>query len=308
MHISRTDLNLFVVFEAIYSQGGVTRAAETLSLTQPTISHALSRLRDRVGDPLFVRHGQKLVPTPVAERMIAPVRQALQIIDQTLGELDGFDPRDAEVNFSIGMRSLMEPTFLVPLVLQIREQAPKITVTSSHYDRRTLETDLSSGRVNAAIDVFLPLPDSIRRQHLDSSHSVVVARPGHPAIQGEIDLDTYLAMDHVVVTSRPLGLGPEDQALSRLGRRRDVAIRCQQLNTAMRLVRNSDMILTMAEQLARRANTWFDNQLVAAPFSSPRIDAFLYWHENVDSDPGNQWLRKMVELAAADAPAPGPQT
>ncbi|THD72933.1 LysR family transcriptional regulator [Thalassobius vesicularis] len=306
MNISRTDLNLFVVFEAIYSQGGVTRAAEMLHLTQPTISHALGRLRERVGDPLFVRHGQRLVPTPLAQKMIGPTREALKLFETTLGELDGFDPATASMHFSIGMRSLMENSFFLPLVMLVNSVAPKVTLASAQLDRRRIEGDLSSGELNAAIDVFLPLGADIRREHLISSPSVVVARRGHPLVQGQITLDDYLALDHVIVTSRPRGAGPEDIALSREGKTRQIAARCQQINTAMRAVASSDLVLTMAETFARRANVWFDNQIVPVPFEAPRIDAYLYWHANTDADPANLWLRSTIKSCVAEADWAGP--
>lgn len=300
MHISRTDLNLFVVFEAVYAQGGVTRAAKALNLSQPTISHALGRLRDRLGDPLFVRHGQKLVPTPLAQKIIGPTREALQLFERTLGEIEGFDPATAEMSFSIGMRSLMESTYLMPLVLLLGERAPGVSVTSQLIDRRRLEAELAAGEVNAVIDVFLPLPDSVHREHLLTDRQVVVARAGHPLIDGEVDIDRYLAAEHVLVTSRPHGEGPEDMALSRLGHRRRIKARCQQINTAMRVVAASNMLLTMSEAFARRANIWFDNQILDTPFRSQGIDTYLYWHDNADSDPANQWFRAAVKSAVSE--------
>ncbi len=310
MHISRTDLNLFVVFETIYSQGGVTRAAEVLNLTQPTISHALSRLRERVGDPLFVRHGQKLVPTPLAQKMISPIRDAIKLFEKTLGELDGFDPMTAEINFTIGMRSLMENTFYLPLVLLLQQNAPSVTASSSQIDRKSLEADLSSGTLNAAIDVFLPLSSDVKREHLSSSPSVVVARRGHPLVSGKVDLETYLELDHLIVTSRALGHGPEDIALYRIGKQRRVMARCQQINTGMRIVAASDVVLTMSETFARRANIWFDNQMVPAPFNAPQIDTYLYWHSNSDSDQANKWLRGMIKAVSVETSGilPTPKT
>lgn len=307
MNISRTDLNLFVVFEAIYSQGGVTRAAEMLHLTQPTISHALGRLRDRVGDPLFVRHGQRLVPTPLAQKMIGPTREALKLFERTLGELDGFDPQTAQMNFSIGMRSLMENSFFLPFVMLLHSVAPKLTVSSAPLDRRRIEADLSSGELNAAIDVFLPLGADIRREHLLSTPSVVVARRGHPLVEGKVSIQDYLALDHIIVTSRSQGQGPEDVALSREGQTRRIVARCQQINTAMRAVASSDLVLTMAETFARRANLWFDNQIVPVPFDAPRIDAYLYWHSNSDADPANQWLRGTIKRCIAESEWTAPQ-
>jgi len=303
MHISRTDLNLFVVFEAIYSQGGVTRAAETLNLSQPTISHALSRLRERVGDPLFVRNGQRLVPTPLAQKIIGPTREALKLFDRTLGELDGFDPSTAKMNFSLGMRGLMESSYLLPLVLLLSQAAPGVTLDSSPIDRRRIVPALASGEFNAVIDVFLPLPGEIRREHLSWAPAVVVARRGHPLVDGAIDLDTYLAAEHVLVTSRPRGLGPEDISLSRAGRTRKVRARCQQLSTAMRMVASSNLLLTMSETFARRANLRFDHQILPIPFEADGIDTYLYWHENADAEPANQWLRAMIKATVAEAEA-----
>ncbi|WP_370223668.1 LysR family transcriptional regulator [Pararhodobacter marinus] len=304
MHISRTDLNLFVVFEAIYSQGGVTRAADTLNLSQPTISHALARLRERVDDPLFVRHGQKLMPTPVAQQMIGPVREALKLFERTLGELDGFDPKTATLAFSLGMRSLMESTYFLPLILALGESAPGVTVASGQFDRRRLEPLLSSGELNAVIDVFLPLSSEIKREHLGWAPTVVVARRGHPLVSGAIDLDTYLRAEHVLVTSRMQGLGPEDVALARDGNRRNIRARCQQINTAMRMIASSNMLLTVSDTFARRANMWFDNQILPAPFETEGIDTYLYWHQNADADPANRWFRSMVRATVAEAQRP----
>ena len=108
MHNSRFDLNLFRVFEAVYSGGGVSRAAEVLNRTQPAVSHALNRLRDQIGDPLFVRFGQGLVPTPAAHKLIGPVRKALRDIELAVKTVESFDPSNADMRFRIGFNALME--------------------------------------------------------------------------------------------------------------------------------------------------------------------------------------------------------
>lgn len=301
LHINRTDLNLFIVFEAVYSQGGVTRAAETLNLSQPTISHALARLRDRLGDPLFVRQGQKLAPTPMAQSIIVPVREALKIFERTLGDLDGFNHETATMSFNIGMRSLMESTYLLPLALLLREKAPGVSVSACQFDRRRLEPSLASGELNAVIDVFLPFSGDVRSLHLGGARSVVVARRGHPLIDGSVDMGTYLEGDHILVTSRRQGLGPEDQALARDGHARNISVRCQQINTAMRMVASSNLLLTMSETFAVRANAWFDNQILPVPFESEGVDTYLYWHGNADADPANRWLRSMIRATVTEA-------
>lgn len=294
MHISRTDLNLLVIFNAIYTQGGVTKAANVLNLTQPTISHALARLRERVNDPLFVRHGQKLVPTPAAHKIIEPIRNALQTIETTLADLEGFNPATAQLTFTIGIHPLMEEMFFSQLVDNLQQLAPSVGISSALLDRRDIEADLSSGVLNAAIDVFLPLSNTILREKISTSSVVVVARKDHPAFSNKLTLKSYLASKHIIVSSRRQGQGPEDIALARSGQSRNIAVRCQHISTAMQIVTNTDLLLTMAETYAQRANVLHGHQLVAAPFETPKIDTYLYWHSNSDHDQANSWLRKTI--------------
>lgn len=294
MHISRMDLNLLVVFDAIYTLGGVTRAAETLNLTQPTISHALSRLRDYVDDPLFVRQGQKLVPTPAAHKMIGPVRNALQTIETTLADLQGFEPATARMSFTLGIPPLMEDALFSPLADRLQRLAPGIAVSSVLLDRRNVESDLAAGIINVAVDVFQVLPETILRRRMSTGRTVVVARQGHPVVDGDISLSDYLAQRHIMVSSRRRGRGIEDLALSRAGQSRRIALRCQQLGTGMEIVSRTDLLLTVAESFARRANRLHGNQIVPAPFDVQEIETYLYWHANSDADHANRWLRDMI--------------
>lgn len=295
MHIHRTDLNLLVVFDCIYSQGSVTKAAEILHLTQPTISHSLARLRDRIGDPLFVRNGQRLLPTATAHKLIGPVRQALQLLETSLADLEGFDPASADNRFSIGMRPLMESAFFLPLVQEVGAQAPGVSLSSVQFDRDQLASSLSSGELSVAIDVFLSLPDSIRRQHLASARIVVLARRGHPAmgLRG-IDLDTYLQQQHLLVSSRPTGHGVEDLMLAREGKSRQVVARCQQISTALEIVRDSNLLLTVAETYVNRYYRDDFYQICQAPFVTPSVDTFLYWYAGNEQERANQWLRNRI--------------
>lgn len=304
MHISRTDLNLLIVFDAIYTQGGVSHAAKALNLSQPTISHALARLRAQVGDPLFVRAGQKLLPTPAARKMIAPIRRGLQTIETAMADLHGFDPANAQRTFTIGIHALMEHTFFRPLVSSLQTSAPRVSISSTQFERRTLETDLSSGILDAAIDVFLPLPESICRQKITSEKVVVICRAGHSALnkQGKISLETYLRLDHILVSTRRQGLGPEDTALARIGKSRKISMRCQQINTAMHAVATTDLILTTATTFALAANEPYTNTIIAVPFETSPIDTYLYWHSNSDMDKANVWLRKHIQQVCAHIP------
>src|SRR5262245_44966318 len=130
MHLSSIDLNLFVVFDTIYAEGGITRAGKRLNLSQPAISHALGRLRLMFDDPLFVRRGHAMAPTPLARQMIEPIRQALQSLEVTVTRVNRFDPGSAAKRFTVGLRDALESAVLGELMAGIARSAPGIDVSA----------------------------------------------------------------------------------------------------------------------------------------------------------------------------------
>jgi DNA-binding transcriptional LysR family regulator len=297
MHISRIDLNLFTVFDAIYEEGSVTRASQKLNLTQPAISHALGRLRLLFNDPLFVRQGHAMVSTPLARSLVEPVRRALRGLEVTLNGLDVFDPATTTKQFNLALRDVLEATVLPPLMQRVRQQAPLAEIAAIQVDRRELESELAAGTLDAAIDVLLPLPSDIRHTRIFRDPLVVVARKGHPQIGRKIDMETYMRQDHILVSSRRRGPGLEDFELSRLALQRRILLRCQHYFAACRVVSETDLVLTMPERYARIANQQFDNRILALPLEMPSLDVFLYWHANVDNDPANRWIREQLTQA-----------
>lgn len=295
MHISRIDLNLLVVLDAIFAEGGITKASHKLNLTQPAVSHALGRLRDVFGDPLFVRDGRNLAPTPFARNLIGPVRQSLRGIEIALAEVEHFDPATSKRKFTIGVRDFLEARALPPLMNRISALAPSVDIAAIHVERRVLEGELASGRLDAALDIWLAPPDYIQRARVIDDGFVVLVRQDHPLAQGSIDLDSYLALDHVLVSARTTGPGLEDIELARLGLSRHVRLRCQHYFAGCRVVSQTDLALTMTEHYARIANEQFGNQLLPFPLESPGLDAYLYWHANVENDPANRWLRAQIQ-------------
>lgn len=294
MHISRVDLNLFTVFDAIYTEGSVTRASHKLNLTQPAISHALGRLRQMFNDPLFVRQGHTMVSTPLARNIIEPIRRSLRGLEVTLNGLDSFDPETTSKRFNIALRDVLEATVLPPLMQRVRQRAPLVDIAASQVDRRELESELAAGTLDGAIDVLLPLPSEIMHTRIYQDSTVVVVRKGHPMIDGGLDIDTYLKQDHILASSRRRGPGLEDFELSRFGLERHIRLRCQHYFAACRVVSQTDMILTMPGRYASIANKQFGNQILPFPLDVPAFDVYLYWHANVDNDPANRWFREQV--------------
>ncbi len=228
VNVSRVDLNLFVVLDAIYTEGGITRASERMNLTQPAISHALARLRELVGDLLFVREGHTMMPTAAAHALIGPVRRALKEIEGSLNQMQQFDPATSTRSFRIGMRHMVESATLPELALRVRAQAPGVRIAAVHHDRDALHGALATGELDAAINVLLPRESHVSYERLAGGRMVVAVRADHPRVRDTLDLATYLALDHVMTSSRRSGPGLEDGALQRLGHERRVVVRCQQ--------------------------------------------------------------------------------
>ena len=302
MHLSQVDLNLFVVLEAIYREGNITRAGHQLNLTQPAISHALKRLRDLLQDPLFVRQGAHMMPTAFTQNMIDQVRQALQILEVNLVQTYNFVPEHSRRNFHLSLWEYMETLMLPSLLGRLAHAAPGMSITTSRVKRRDLETELASGSVDLAIEIPMTTSDRIRQKWLWKEPYVVIARQGHPAIADKLDLETYLEQRHIQVSSRRLGPTLIDVELSRRGLRRLVVLRSQHTFSACMVVSKTDLLLTLPERHAQLLHPGLRNRVHPFPLPAPRLEAALYWHESVENDPANRWLREEIEKILAPVP------
>ncbi len=293
-HDQRIDLNLLRTLAVIHAEGGVTRAAQRLNLSQSAISHALARLRDLFGDPLFVRDGQRLTATPFTRGLAGRLREALQSLDTLVADAGGFDPAHSSAHYTISVRDPTETLLLPHLFRRIARAAPGIMLRTTQVRRRSLEASLANGSIDLAIDVPLPLSDSFRRRRLTAGKLVAVARRRHPALRDGLTLETYLALDHVMVTSRRRGPGLEDLELSERGLQRRVRLRCRNYLAALRVVAGTDLIMTIPARYAATLNTGLATQVLPLPFRTSTLDLLLYWHQSVDDDAGNAWMRSLI--------------
>lgn len=295
INISRVDLNLFVVFDVIYREGNLTRASEQLNLSQPAVSHALGRLRERFNDPLFERSGKGMTPTPLAKAIIGRVRAALQDLESTLTEGLAFDPAQANRTFTLAARDVMEATALPRLMARLQQQAPAIQLRSIRIARRDMESALASGQIDFAADVLLPVGDDIEHQAIGEEQLVVMLRDGHPLVQQDWHLEAYLSARHVLVSSRAEGPGVEDFALSRLGSVRQIALRCQNYHAAVQVLTHTDLLLTLPRSFARQlAEAQPGFTLRDLPLSLAPLELHLYWHRKASRDPAVMWLKEQM--------------
>ncbi|MDX1366329.1 LysR family transcriptional regulator [Pseudomonas sp.] len=293
--LERLDLNLFRVFEVVYRERNLTRAALLLHLSQSAVSHALARLREQLGDPLFVRAGRGVAPTPLAEQLAPGIQDALSGLRHSVTRGRLFDPRCDRRNFTLNMPEQMEPLVLPALLDHLRHLAPQVEVRSGSLHWAELRRELASGRVDLAIEIARPTDAELRQQLLLQEPLCVVAGP---AFAGELSAERYLAAEHVAVTSRRRGICVEDLALGHLGLVRQVRQRCQHYLTAALLLAHNDWLLTMPRRYAELINAGLDNRLLAMPLELPPVTLNLYWSQQAENEPGSQWLRgQLLELA-----------
>jgi DNA-binding transcriptional LysR family regulator len=299
MNSERFDLNLLVVFDAVAQTGSVTAAASRLTLSQPAISHALNRLRDMVGDPLFVRSRNALVPTPRAQAMIDPIRS---IVEAARGVvlLGAFDPGTSERAFRVGGSDFSMQIIVPALVRLLRAQAPRSTLDLVPIESRTLAS-LESGELDCSFWGSMP-PGApyLSRTLFRESFTGVVGRQ-HPladkARQGTLTLDDYLAYPHAMARFRIPGQSTIDAALAELGRSRTIGYASPNFTSNAAALLNSDLVMSVPSRLAA---TFGDRDLILfeLPFEVPSFPYSLIWHRRTDADPGCSWLREMAVRAA----------
>lgn len=295
MNLTKVDLNLFIVFDAIYTEANLTRAGQIVGITQPAVSNALARLRETFNDPLFVRTAQGMVPTPMAQNIIGPVRNALQLLRVSVQESRTFNPQQASKTYRISMADLSEQILLPSLFQRLRRLAPGISIESFLAKRRETTKELAAGRLDFAVDAPLNTDPQVRHVKLLDDRYVCAMRPGHPMAKERISLDEYLSLSHIHISSRRSGLGYVDLALGKMGIQRKIVLRSQHYLMANSVMQQTDLVMTVPERFARRHNLHH----VSLPVGDvPTLETHLYWHESTDQDPANRWMREqMIELA-----------
>ena len=288
MKAPRLDLNLYRVFEAIYQEGSLTRAGEVLHMTQPAVSNALARLRAAYGDPLFVRRGRGVSPTPRSESIAGDVAQALRLLGGGLTPRAAFEPMRAERRFRIGGGDLSSALVLPALLEALAGTAIRLEVQV--YDRRRIVHALAGGEIDLALDA-LPLPDpQLLSTKLLEDEFVCALRPGHAALAGRLTLTRYLALGHAHASGRPRGLGQVDMALKRLGEQRRIVVRIAHHLGLPFLVRQTELAASIPARLADA------HQLSTRPlpFEMPPLEVHAIWHRRTETDKANRWLWELL--------------
>ncbi|QIB65392.1 LysR family transcriptional regulator [Kineobactrum salinum] len=290
MNLSKIDLNLFVIFDAIYAQQSLTRAAEVLHVTQPAVSNSLARLRGLLEDPLFVRSPRGVTPTPLARQLIEPVRAALKNLDDCVQARLDFVPASARQTFRVNATAHAEFILLPQLVRHVAATAPGVKLEICFLDRRDVPLELANGNLQLSIDAPLLNHPELMSQPLGRDHYVCVMHPDHPLARGRLTETQYLKARHVHVSSRIKGTGHIDLALRSIGKKRQVGLRLQHYYSLPAIIAGTDYLAAVPQSLACQ----WGLTIKKLPFDTPPLELQLYWHRSVDHDPAVLWLRQAV--------------
>ena len=292
VHLASIDLNLLVALDALLEERHVTRAARRIGRTQSATSHSLARLREILGDPLLVRSGAVLVPTPRAIELAGPVRAILDAIRRTLAGAR-FEPATASRTFSIASADYGELVVLPPLLEATARGAAGIdlVVRPAPADAAA---ELGTGGLDLVIGVAMMDGASIHRRTLFDDDFVCVVRARHPVLRRGLDLDRFCEMGHVFIAPRGTRGGVVDDALAKKKRSRRVVAMVPTFLAAPAIVAGTDLVLTMPRRLADRLAVAFDLRVLEPPLALPRFTTSAYWHERLQHDPGHTWLRGAI--------------
>ena len=301
VNLRGVDLNLLPVFEAVYEQGSLSRAAERLAMTQPAVSHAMTRLRGTFKDELFIRRSRGVLPTPVADMIYARLRGALGAVREAVTERTAFDPRTAERRFVISIAHPLGPMIAVRLQERLARAAPGIVVAFSTRSRPIeLDRGLREGRVDAAVDWIVPTDGRFHEATLFEDAVLAVARHGHPALRRVRSIKELRKASFVILRPRIEGENtvPGIQEWMRLRLIR--ALEVSELLEVFMVAGQSDLFGLVPRSMLTIARENFGlRDLSVGPHTAP-VPIKLVWHESREADQGHAFLRRQIGFASRD--------
>lgn len=295
--MSTPDLNLLVTLDVLLAEGSVARAAKRLRLSPSAMSRALARLRETTGDPLLVRAGRGLVPTPRALELRERVAQLVQDAETVLRPAAQIDLKQLVRTFTLRSSEGFAENFGPALIARIAEEAPGVRLCFMQKPDKD-STPLRDGMVDLETGVVgQDASPELRTQALFRDRFIGVVRTGHPLSQGEITPARYAAGGHIYVSRRGLDKGPIDEALKSLGLARQVVTIVAGFSTALALARATDLIVSVPER--HTASLRHGMHSFPLPLALPTFTVAMLWHPRMDADPAHRWLRGCLREVCA---------
>ncbi|MEO6017098.1 MAG: LysR family transcriptional regulator [Polaromonas sp.] len=294
MDIRSVDLNLLVVFDAMVEHRSVTRAAEALNLSQPAMSAAVARLRGIFDDPLFVRAGSEMRPTPRAAELAGPVHRVVDTVKTEILQRNVFDPASSDRTFTLVTPDIGEVNFVPRILSRLADEAPNTNIKTLAMPRHAASDSLESGAAELALGYFPDLQKAgFFQQKLFRNSHVCMVRSDHPLIGTTMTLAQFLALSHAVV--QPDGREHVfEQYLHKRGLKRRVLVEISHFMSLLPIVEASDLVATVPRDVAEFCVRHGKVRIVETPMKAPVIDVYQFWHRRFHKDPAHIWLRSAV--------------
>lgn len=297
IRLTAVDLNLLVVFDAVMLERNVTRAGARVGLSQPAVSHALSRLRRMLKDDLFVRGAHGMVPTPRAEELAVSVREALGALQRSL-QVPHFDPVESSHSFRVAVENYAAVVLVGLVAADIAEAAPRVAMLFRPTGSLDIPGMLDRDEIDLAIGPFTTQGARFESRQILDDVFVAVVRKNHPALRGgELALADFARLGHLQITSVMHSTDFVDAALAERGLSRRIVLHVPLLS-ARQVLEGSDMVAVLPRRIA--LEMWAGGSLVLArlPHPSPGIETSMIWPKWLDRHPAHRWLRQRIALIA----------
>jgi DNA-binding transcriptional LysR family regulator len=298
MELHKIDLNLLLIFNAVMRRRSTTQAGEDLDTSQSAVSNGLRRLRSHFGDPLFVKTPQGMTPTPLAERLAGPIQAGLDNFRAALDSGDSFDPRTSQRSFRIYMSDMGQLVLLPKLIREVERTAPKVSLTVVEFPPKQAHAMMAEGGIDIAIGTFGGYEAGLHSQRLFTKSYVVMARKGHPILQGGLTLDKFMNARFAVFRPSAGSYDDFEDHIDRVFQQnagtRQVYVEMAHGLGIVEAIESCDLIICVPRRLAESYRASAKIEVAELPFKSDPTDICQFWHHRLHSDPGHRWLRSLI--------------
>lgn len=298
INLHRLDLNLLRTLDVLLSEHNVTRAAQRLNLSQPSVSIQLARLRDIFADPLLLPGPRGMLPTARADELRGPLRDALTALELAVAPASHFDPATAAQTWRVAATDYMASAILLPALHTLRRASPGSRLAVFELQPSRLVSQAERDEVDLFFHTRDGAPAELHQRLLFSERYVLAGRAGHPALRAPLSLAQFCQLDQVIVSPDGGGFhAATDTALANLGLSRRVVLSVPHFLFMLETLRNSDLVAVVPERLARGVSGLV---VVEPPLAVAGFDMLMLWHERWHRDPAHQWLRQQIVMSLED--------
>ncbi len=291
-NLRKLDLNLLVTLDVLLAELNVTRAAERLNFSQPSVSVHLAKLRDVLGDPLLLPGPRGMRATARAEALREPLRQALEALEQAVAPARPFDPALATQTWRIAATDYAESTIVLPALQRLRVAAPGTRLAIVEAAPPRIEKQAEQGEIDLGFHTSEGAPAGLRRRVLFAERYVLAGRADHPRLKRRPSLAQFSKFEHAIVSPDGGGFaGPTDDVLAKAGLSRRVVLSVPHFLFLISALANTDLVAMVPARLVRNNPAL---RVVESPVEVPGYEMAMLWHERSHRDPAHQWLRTHI--------------